>query len=60
MIKDYRAARFAEAAQATTRLRETAPESLRPLYEMYAERIGDLLATPPVGDWDGVFTSLEK
>jgi hypothetical protein len=33
---------------------------VKPLYRVYAERIASLLAAPPEGPWDGVFTSLEK
>jgi adenylate cyclase len=60
MIAAYRAARFTEAAAAAEALGKSAPDGVKPLYRVYAERIASLLAAPPDASWDGVFTSVEK
>ncbi len=60
MIANYRAAKFAEAAEAAAAVRKIAPPSLHAFYDVYAERIATLKENPPPSDWDGVFTVLEK
>ncbi len=60
MIATYRAAKFAEAAEATTAVRKIAPASLHAYYDIYAKRIATLAEDPPPSGWDGVFTVLEK
>jgi len=39
-------------------LQKLSPE--RPLYRLYAERIGHYRMEPPGADWDGVFTATTK
>ncbi len=56
----YRAARFAEAAEAVEAARKIVPPVLHTLYDIYAERTATLRDNPPPPDWDGVFTLLEK
>ena len=60
MIAAYRRQRFAEAQEALMEAREAAPPPLRTFYAIYEERIAALVASPPPGDWDGVFISAEK
>ncbi len=60
MIAAYRAAKFAEAAEALAALRKTAPPSLHRFYDVYAERIAALQQELPPKGWDGVFTPFEK
>jgi adenylate cyclase len=60
MIRAYRGARFAAAAKALSKARTLAPPLLRPLYELYDERLSTLLESPPAAAWDGVYASMRK
>ena len=59
MLAAYRERRFEEAAAACASLRETMPDGLAGLYELYAERCRTYAAAPPPPEWNGI-TRMER
>jgi adenylate cyclase len=60
MLEAYRARDWARAADALERVRYAADGRLDQLCNVYAERIRDHAASPPLPDWDGVYRATEK
>jgi adenylate cyclase len=60
LIVAYRAADPDRAAMALAAARAHGAPEVEKLYDIYAERIGELRANPPSADWDGVFTATSK
>jgi adenylate cyclase len=60
MIAAYRGRQWAEALAQLEICRNQAPDTLRDFYQLYEERITDLVASPPPPAWDGVFEALTK
>jgi adenylate cyclase len=60
MIAAYRAREWDEALAQLETCRNQAPDILRDFYQLYEERIANLLASPPPPAWDGVFAALTK
>jgi adenylate cyclase len=60
MIAAYRGREWAEALAQLEVCRNQAPDILRDFYQLYEERIGNLVASPPPPAWDGVFEALTK
>jgi adenylate cyclase len=60
MIAAYRERQWAEALAQLEICRNQAPDTLRDYYQLYEERITDLVASPPPPAWDGVFEALTK
>ncbi len=58
-LSNYRQGRFEETQEIVSRLAGIAPDRIRPMYETFAKRLSDFVATPPQ-DWDGVFDFTEK
>ncbi|MBN2141569.1 MAG: adenylate/guanylate cyclase domain-containing protein [Desulfovibrionaceae bacterium] len=54
----YKAGNFDQAGQGFSSLSGQNPEN--PLYKLYQERCEHLIAEPPQGGWDGVFTHKTK
>jgi adenylate cyclase len=59
MLSAYRARRWREALDRLSGCASMAPH-LEGLYDLYRERIGSFLESPPLPDWDGVFVALKK
>ena len=60
MIASYRATQFDEALKAISACRARAGGRLGPYYDLYAERIAELMKNRPAEGWDGVFTATSK
>ncbi|MDX5360912.1 MAG: adenylate/guanylate cyclase domain-containing protein [Alphaproteobacteria bacterium] len=60
LLDAYRALDLDAADAALARCREHAEPQHRPLYDLYAGRLAELRASPPSGNWDGVYTALTK
>ncbi|WP_374371111.1 CHASE2 domain-containing protein [Dongia sp.] len=59
MLQAYRERQWQEGLQHIDACKELWP-SLEPLYELYRDRIENLIKDPPSPDWDGVFVALKK
>lgn len=59
LLSAYRAQDWARARDALGPCRDCEP-GLRPLYDLYDERIDYFSANPPGRDWDGVFRATSK
>lgn len=60
LIAAYRTADPDRAEAALARARTYGAHEVEKLYEIYAERIAELRADPPLAGWDGVFTAKAK
>ena len=64
MLAAYRIADFDCAAQDLNDARKAARnvinDALEAYYDMYAQRIAELIKNPPAEDWDGVFVAKSK
>ena len=60
MLAAYRAADFDCASQDCKEARELSGGALGKVYDMYTDRIMDLIKNPPAEDWDGVFVAKSK
>jgi adenylate cyclase len=56
----YRRQQWEAAAAALDECRGLGVAALDPYYSLFAARIGNFRTHPPVSDWDGAFTALEK
>jgi adenylate cyclase len=59
MLRAYRAQRWQAAREALSACREK-DARLVDLYDLYEERIGYYMESPPGPEWDGVFVATEK
>lgn len=59
MLQAYRERQWQEGLQHIDACKDLWP-SLEPLYELYRDRIENLIKDPPSPDWDGVFVALKK
>jgi len=60
MLAAYRTQDWDAAEAALAAARESAPDHLAKLYDVYRDRIAACRAAPPPADWDGVFEALSK
>lgn len=60
MLAAYRAADFDCAAQDCKEARELADGQLQKFYDLYMDRITDLIKNPPPEDWGGIFVAQSK
>ena len=58
-LETYRKGDFGSALQSADRLSEIAPESVKPMYRTFRNRLTAILADPPE-HWDGTFDFTEK
>ncbi|MEO8882724.1 MAG: adenylate/guanylate cyclase domain-containing protein, partial [Devosia sp.] len=56
----YRSLDLGLAETLLARLRQMAPPAITGLYEVYADRLEEMRASPPPPGWDGVFVAKQK
>ena len=59
-LLNYRAGKFKDARKHLSDCRLHSEYPLDKAYDVYEERIEDLLKNPPGEEWDGVFTATSK
>lgn len=60
MVSAYRSADFEKAQDALKICRERAGDNGRVLYDLYEQRINEMLKNPPAEEWDGVYIAETK
>lgn len=60
MLDKYRGRDFEGAYQGMVEARKAAGAKMEKFYDLYAQRITDLMKNPPHKDWDGVFVAETK
>ena len=60
LVANYRALQFDAAAAALETARAAAPQAIRGLYGVYAERLDEMRIAPPAPGWDGIYRARQK